>query len=194
MKDPRIAEVLISAAQIRQRVRSLAAEIRRDHADSTELHLVGVLNGAFMFMADLARALRRAGAPPVHYAFLRARTYGTTLKGSPLPQVEIDYVPRGLEARDVILVEDILDQGVTLQAVCAHLRERVPMRSLKLCVLLVKDLDRMSPAVKAARRAVRPEYVGFHVPDRWVAGYGLDAGGELRDLPCVAAVHEKYFT
>lgn len=193
MTDHRIDQVLVSEAQIQSRLRELASEIVADSAGSPALYLVGVLTGAFIVMADLARELRKAGAPPVYCGFLRARTYGSSIKGSTLPKVEIEALPKDMAGKDVLIVEDILDQGITLAAVREHVLRHGQPRSLRVCALVVKDLNSMTPAIEAARLAAHPEYVGFHVPDRWIVGYGLDAAGEFRELADIVSVKEEYF-
>jgi hypoxanthine phosphoribosyltransferase len=157
--------------------------------------MVGVLNGAFMFAADLGRAIRRAGGPPVTYGFLKAGTYGDNLKdGCPAePVVSVDLVPDGLAGQDVLLVDDILDQGFTLAKLRSMLLDAHGARTVTLCVAVRKVLEAPPDHVRELRERVTPDYVGFDIPDRWVVGYGLDAAGELRDLPCIAAVKEEFF-
>ena len=196
-EDPRIERVLFTERQIQERVAALAAQIAADYQDRDALHILGILNGAFVFAADLARALRRAGAPPAVYDFIRARLYGRGLKdvrdGAAPCDVRITALPPDLDGRDVLLVEDILDRGFTLARVRDYLLRETGAGSARICVLLDKDLDAPSADVIAVRRALRPEYVGFRVPDRWVAGYGLDAAGYFRDLPCIVVVREAFF-
>jgi hypoxanthine phosphoribosyltransferase len=190
--EPRLESVLISAAEIEARVNELAARITQDFPDQKVLHLVAVLKGAWVFLADLARAIRRAGGPPVHYHFLRASTYGQDLKvaGEQHREVRIEGIPESIRGGDVILVEDILDQGFTLAGVRRLLLEQHGVRSLRLCVFLNKRLATPTAEVERLRRELIPDYVGFDVPDRWVAGYGLDVGEDFRDLPYVAVVDE----
>ena len=197
MDDERIDCVLVSEEEIRQRVAELARDISRDHADCERLYVLGVLNGAFVFAADLARELRRAGAPSAQYGFIRASAYGTTVRGpdgdGPELSVRVEYMPGDLHGRHILLVDDIFDRGTTLAKLREMLRREVKPRSLKLCVLLRKLLG--DAAASASREAAvpAPDYVGFDVPDRWVAGYGLDAAEEFRDYPCVVVVKEEYF-
>jgi len=190
--EPRLESVLISAAAIQSRVVALADEMIRDLPRQETLHFVAVLKGAWVFLADLARALRRAGGPHVHYHFLRASTYGLGLKadGEAQREVRIEGVPETLRGGDVVLVEDILDQGFTLAAIRRALLDTHGVRSVRLCVLLSKTLSQPSPEVARLRRELIPDYVGFEVPDRWVAGYGLDVGENFRDLPYIAVVNE----
>jgi len=197
--DPRIERVLFTEEAIRRRVAELAAEIARDYnarddREGSRLHIVGILNGAFVFTADLARELRRIGGPPATYEFLKAELYGDSLRnGVDSPKVRITLAPGDVRGKDILLVEDMLDQGYTLSKVLDMFRGELGARSVKLCVLLQKQIDRPSPLVRQLREAIRPDYVGFVVPDRWVAGYGLDAGGCFRDLPAIVIVREEYF-
>ncbi len=199
-RDSRIERVLIPERRIRERIEELAAEIAADYRDRESLHIVGVLTGAFVFLADLARALRRAGAPPARYYFLQAGLYGNSVKTAAdeaLPSTVRIGPAAGesgeLAGRDVLLVEDILDRGLTLSRVCRHLTEEQGVREIRICVLLDKILTAPPPEIAALRRALPVKYVGFSAPDRWVAGYGLDAAGLLRDLPCIVALRESAF-
>ena len=194
LADPRIAEVLVPEADLMRRVRALAREIvAAQPADGRGLYVLGVLNGAFMFFADLARELRRAGLTDAIYGFVKTSAYGHGLKTGVPPQVHLDYEPADLRGKRLLLVEDLLDQGATLTFLRRELLDRIGAADLQICVLLRKQLAELPPAVAALRATVVPDFVGFDIPDRWVAGYGLDAAGQFRDLPCVVAVREEYF-
>ncbi|MEI8078442.1 MAG: phosphoribosyltransferase family protein [bacterium] len=194
LADPRIAEVLVSEADLARRVRALAREIvAAQPANGRGLYVLGVLNGAFMFFADLARELRRAGLTDASYGFVKTAAYGQQLKAAAPPQVRLDYEPADLRGQRLLLVEDLLDQGATLAFLRRELLDRIGAAEVQICVLLRKQLRDASPAVVALRAAVALDFVGFDLPDRWVAGYGLDAAGQFRDLPCVVAVREEYF-
>ncbi|MBT3376116.1 MAG: hypoxanthine phosphoribosyltransferase [Lentisphaerae bacterium] len=193
--DPRIESVLLDAAAIRARIREMAQAIAGDLSGHDEITLLGVLKGAFVFMSDLGRELREAGGPSVRFEFVRAKTYGAAIKGTGETErtVSVDWLGADLAGKDVVLVEDILDQGFTL----AHIREllltEVGVKSVRICVLLDKQLDCPTPAVRALRETLPVDYHGFRVPDRWVAGYGLDVAEEFRELPCVIVVRESCF-
>ena len=164
-------DVLITADDIQQRVRSLAQEIRRDHPDG--VHFVCVLKGAFVFLADLAREMP---GDPVTLDFIAVSSYGTSTKSSGQVQILKD-LETGLEGRNVVIVEDIVDTGLTLTYLQDILRARSPRRLRTACLLS-----------KPSRRKidVKVEYVGFTIEDRFVVGYGLDYAEKYRNLPYIA--------
>jgi hypoxanthine phosphoribosyltransferase len=164
-------EILISEDRIQERVRSMAEAVAVDTPEGEPLSVLALLDGAFMFCADLVRRLPM----PVHLAM--AQVISVDRGGDPgriaLP---VDFP---VEGADLLLVEDILDTGRTLSRLRAHLARRRPRR-IRIAVLLDKP----------ARRAVdlRADYVGFRVPDRWIVGYGLDLDGLYRNLPYISYV------
>lgn len=163
---------LIGAARLRRRVSELGREIARDYAGRTPV-LVGVLNGAFVFLADLARA----ADIPLSVDFVRVSSYrGTRSTGRPLFDVDPSSALRG---RHVIVVEDIVDTGTTAAALMRRLRLEGPA-SLALCALLHK------PSGGAATPGI--DYLGFTIPDRFVVGYGMDHDGRHRNLPYIGAL------
>lgn len=170
MSDLRPVEVLIPAAAIQRRVTELAAEIHRDFPDG--VHLVAVLKGAFVFMADLVRSLE--GRVSLDFIAVSSYAKGTTSSGEVRLLKDLDYA---LDGKDVIIVEDIVDTGITLAYLKEILRARGP-RSLRTACLLSKPSRRQID--------VPVEYVGFTVEDRFVVGYGLDYGEEYRNLPHIA--------
>lgn len=192
--DPRLERILFDEMQIQLRVADLAREIVADAAGVQRLRLVGVLKGGWMFLADLARAIRRQDGPRVLYEFIRASTYGAEVKqaGETVRQVAISGLPPDIRGDHIVLVEDILDQGFTLSAIRRRLLDE-GAASVRVCVFLDKQLDNPSPAVREVRRELVPTYRGFSVPDRWVVGYGLDVDEEFRDLPYVAIAREESF-
>lgn len=169
-------EVLISEDEIRTRIRELAGQISADYRGKT-VHLVCVLKGAYTFLADLARFLE----VPVTMDFLGVASYGvgTTSSGEVRVTKDLDS---GLEGRDVVIVEDIVDTGLTLRYLFNMLNSRRP-RSLRVAALLSKPSRRIID--------VRVDYVGFEIPDRFVVGYGLDLDEKYRNLPYVAAVRSE---
>ena len=160
---------LLTRQEIGEAVGRLAAELDRDYAGREPL-LVAVLRGAFVFLADLARQMRT----PVGIEFIRLASYrqGTVTSGR--PRIVTGLSREEVRGRDVVLVEDIVDTGLTTQAGLRYLRRHHPA-SLRLCSLLDKP-DRR-------RVAVQIDYVGLTVPDRFLVGYGLDKDGRYRQLP-----------
>jgi hypoxanthine phosphoribosyltransferase len=172
--DASAPTVLLTAAQIHTRVQELAVEIRRDYAPTDELHLVAVLKGAFMFLSDLARAM----SGPVSLDFIAVSSYakGTTSSGEVRLLKDLDS---GLQGRHVIIVEDIVDTGLTLTYLQDILRAREP-RSLRTACLLSKPSRRQVD--------VQVDYIGFTIEDRFVVGYGLDLGEQYRNLREILAI------
>ena len=192
--DERVSTILIPEECLRARVRALAAQICRDYAAAQELHVVVVLDGAFVFAADLGREICKLGGPDIKYDFLKAITYGSGLKGprETERQVSITFRPTHLEGADILLVDDVVDQAFTLSK-ARHLLEVDRTASIRTCALLYKLLQQPSPRVKGLKERLTLDYVGFNVPDRWVAGYGIDAGEDFRHLPFIVAVNEGYY-
>ena len=162
----------ISEADIHVRVLMLGADIRRDHPGG--VHLVCVLKGAFVFLADLARAIGGA----VTLDFMAVSSYGSGAESSGQVQLLKD-LDSPIEGRDVVIVEDIVDTGLTLTYLQDILRARAPRRLRTACLLS-----------KPSRRKVdvRVDYVGFTIEDRFVVGYGLDYGERYRNLPEIAVI------
>ena len=171
--EPEVGEVLVSAEDLQRRVRELGAEISRDYA-GRRLLLVGVLKGAVFFLSDLMRYIDL----PVEVDFMAVASYGSATDSSGVVRILKD-LDAAIDDRDVLIVEDIVDSGLTLQYLIRNLGSRNP-RSLEVCALLTKP----------ARRKVQlpTRYVGFEIPDRFVVGYGLDYGERYRNLPFVAAL------
>ena len=172
--DPNVGPVVVTAEQLEERIAALGKEITGDYQGRAPL-LVGVLKGAFMFMSDLARAV----ALPVEFDFMAVSSYGSATKTSGVVRIVKD-LDIDLSGRHVILVEDIVDSGLTLSYVRKNLLARGPA-SLEVCALLVRQgLQKRDPELR---------YVGFHIPPDFVIGYGLDIGERYRNLPYVC-VHE----
>lgn len=171
MNSP-VLDVLLTAEQIQHRVGELAHDVQRDHADG--VHLIAVLNGAFVFLSDLIR--RMDGA--ITLDFVAVSSYGASTESSGRPRLLKDIeVP--IAGRDVVIVEDIVDGGLTLSALTGMLSSRQP-RTLRTACLLDKPSRR--------RVAIQPDYVGFTIGDHFVVGYGLDHDGRFRNLPYVAVI------
>jgi hypoxanthine phosphoribosyltransferase len=164
--------VLIAAADIHERVKQMAHEIHRDHPDG--VHLVCVLKGAFIFLSDLARHLPSTTS----LDFMAVSSYGTSTKSSGQVQVLKD-LDSSVDGRDVVIVEDIVDTGLTLTYLQDILRARSP-RHLRTACLLSKPSRR--------KIDVKVEYVGFTIEDKFVVGYGLDYAEQYRNLPYIAVI------
>ncbi len=168
--------ILLDAATIQARVKAMAGEIERDYPAAEGIHLVGVLKGGFVFMSDLVRQM----GPRVTLDFIAVSSYAKSTKSSGEVRMLKD-LDSGLEGRHVIIVEDIVDTGLTLTYLQDILRARAP-RSLRTACLLSK------PSRRAVQVAV--EYVGFTIEDRFVVGYGLDYAEKYRNLPYIAELDE----
>jgi len=160
--------LLITQEKIRQTVAKLAAEINRDYRDKQPL-LVGILKGSFVFMADLVRQLDL----PVELDFIKLSSYGSSTRTSGKVKV-VHGMKTNIKGRDVIVVEDIVDTGLTISFVMNYLCKKKPA-SLKLCALFDKPSQRRIP--------VSIDYLGFTVPDKFVVGYGIDWNEKFRHLP-----------
>ena len=167
-------EILISADEIQRRVAEMAVEIRRDHGPGTPIHFVCVLKGAFMFLADLIRQM----PGEVTCDFIALSSYGSSTRTSGEVKLLKD-LDRGLEGRDVVIVEDIVDTGLTLNYLQEILRAREP-HSLRTACLLSKPSRRQID--------VAVDYIGFSIDDRFVVGYGLDVDERYRHLPDICVL------
>ena len=165
--DPALGPVVVSADAVATRVRELGAEITDDYAGRAPL-LVGVLKGAAMFMSDLSRAV----ALPVEFDFMAVSSYGSATRTSGVVRIMKD-LDLDLSDRDVIIVEDIVDSGLTLAYLRKNLAARRP-KSLEVCALLVKE------GLQKVELDLR--YVGFRIPPAFVVGYGLDVAERYRNL------------
>jgi hypoxanthine phosphoribosyltransferase len=171
--QPGVGEVIVAQEDLRRRVAELGAQISRDYAGCAPL-LIGVLKGAVFFISDLMRQIE----VPVQVDFMAVASYGSATDSSGVVRILKD-LDAAIEDRDVLIVEDIVDSGLTLQYLMRNLGSRSP-RSLEVCALLNKP-DR--------RKVELPmRYVGFQIPDRFVVGYGLDHAERFRNLPYVAAL------
>ena len=168
--------VLLEADQIQRRITELAAQIEADYPADEEVHLVGVLKGGFVFMADLVRAM----STRVTLDFIAVSSYQQSTKSSGEVRLIKDVDTR-LEGRHVIIVEDIVDTGLTLTYLQDILRARAP-KTLRTACLLSKPSRRQVD--------VRVEYVGFTIEDRFVVGYGLDFAEKYRNLPHIGVMDE----
>lgn len=165
-----IERVLIHEDQLRRRVEELGAEIANDYRHREPL-MIGVLTGAFIFMSDLIRAM----GIPVRVEFIAVSSYGLATETSGVVRILKD-LSRPIEGEHVLLVEDIIDSGLTLHYLLDVLKRRNPA-SLALAALLMKEKVRASE--------ITPDWVGFNIPDEFVVGYGLDVAERYRNLPFI---------
>ncbi len=172
-RHPDIAEILVQPDELQHRVAELGAEISRDYADR-ELLLICVLKGAVFFLSDLMRHIE----PPCEVDFMAVASYGSSTDSSGVVRILKD-LDAPIEGRDVLIVEDIVDSGLTLNYLLRYLSARNP-KTLEVCALLTKP----------SRRQVEltPRYTGFEIPNRFAIGYGLDHAERFRNLPFVAAL------
>ncbi len=170
MDGPDLGRIVVAAEDLQQRVAELGKELTSDYAGRPPL-LVGVLKGAFMFMSDLARAIDL----PVEFDFMAVSSYGSATRTSGVVRILKD-LDLDLSDRHVVIVEDIVDSGLTLAYLRKNLAARGPA-SLEVCALLVKEgLQKIDPDLR---------YVGFKIPPDFVVGYGLDIGERYRNLPYI---------
>lgn len=170
-RDPRIGRTIVAAEELQSRVAQLGKEITVDYAEHPPL-FIAVLKGAFMFLSDLAKHVDL----PIEFDFMAVSSYGAATRSSGVVRIVKD-LEIDLTGRHVLIVEDIIDSGLTLQFLRKNLLARGPA-SVEVCALLVKEgLQKVDPQFR---------YVGFSIPPEFVVGYGLDAAERYRNLPYVA--------
>ena len=174
-----VASIMIDEAEIQARVSELAAEIEADYLDEEDLLLICVLKGGYVFLADLSRSLSR----PHQLDFMGISSYGKGTKSSGAVQIIMD-LKAPITDRNVLIVEDIIDSGRTLEYMRQNLLARGPA-SLRICALLSKPSRREID--------VPVNYTGFEIPDEFVVGYGLDFAEEYRNLPYIAVLKPAVF-
>lgn len=170
---------MLTTEQITERIKELGSEISNDYLGSPPV-LVGILKGALPFLADLMREI----TIPVVYDLMAVSSYGASTKSTGTVRI-IKDLDLEIEGRDVIIVEDIVDTGLTLQYLVENLRSRQP-KSLKVCTLLDKPSRRQTP--------IQPDYNGFEIPDVFVVGFGLDYAEKYRNLPFIGVLKEEIYT
>ncbi len=176
---PDIEEILLSEQDIKDIVNKVGAEITRDYADKNPL-VIAVLRGAVVFMADIMRAIEC----PLSIDFMAVSSYGDGVKSSGVVRIVKDLDTK-IEGRHVIIVEDVLDSGLTLSYLVRMLKSRNPA-SIEIAAFLVKDIEGKRPAID-------PRYVGTHVPNKFVVGYGLDYAERYRNLPFVGVLKPSVY-
>lgn len=175
---PDIERVLVTTEQIQTRIAELAQQIDHDYAGVDRLYIVGILKGAFIFLADLTRQLRT----PHVVDFMALSSYGKTTTSGAV-RILMD-LREPVEGQHVLIVEDIVDSGHTLDYLLHILNNRKPA-SLRTCVLVRKQRQ---------NNGVKVDYLGFEIPDVWVVGYGLDYADRFRTLPYVAELKRHVYT
>ena len=176
---PDIQEILLDEQDIKDIVKKVGAEITRDYADKNPL-VIAVLRGAVVFMADIMRAIEC----PLSIDFMAVSSYGDGVKSSGVVRIVKDLDTK-IEGRHAIIVEDVLDSGLTLSYLVRMLKSRNPA-SIEIAAFLVKDIEGKRPAID-------PRYVGTHVPDKFVVGYGLDYAERYRNLPFVGVLKPSVY-
>jgi len=174
-----LEHIVLTEEQIRERIAELGAEISADYGDEPIL-LIAVLRGAALFVADLSRNI----TSPVELDFMAVSSYGSSTKSSGVVRI-IKDLDEGIEDRHVLVIEDILDTGLTLKYLLKNLASRKP-RSLEVCTLLSKQGKQRVP--------ISCKYVGFDVPDEFVVGYGLDYAERYRNLPYVGVLKPAVYS
>ncbi len=167
--------ILLAESDIQEKVKELGKRISKDY-EGRELLVVGILKGALIFMADLVRNI----SLPLTLDFMAVSSYGASTTSSGVVRILRD-LEQDIYGKDVLIVEDIIDTGLTLNYLLANLKSRQP-RTLKICSLLDKPTKRVVE--------VSPDYLGFEIPDLFVIGYGLDYAEQYRQLPYIAVLEE----
>lgn len=177
--DNLIKEVLFSKEEINNKVKELAEQIDRDYKGKKVL-CIGILKGSVVFLSDIIRELKGE----VEIDFMAVSSYGNSTTSSGIVRIlkDLNY---DIEGRDVVIIEDIIDTGVTLKYLCEYLTARKP-NSLKICCLLDKP-ERRKADIKA-------DYIGFQIPDYFVVGYGIDYAEMFRQLPYIGVPKEEVYT
>ena len=177
---PDVESIVLSEQDIQDIVSRMGAEITRDYQGKNPL-LIAVLRGAVVFMGDIMRAINCE----LGIDFMAVSSYGDGVKSSGVVRILKDLDAK-IEGRDVLIVEDILDSGITLSYLIKMLGARKP-KSIKVAAFLVKDVAEKRPAVE-------PDYVGAHVPDSFIVGYGLDYAERYRNLPYIGVLKPEVYT
>ncbi|HHX96721.1 MAG TPA: hypoxanthine phosphoribosyltransferase [Clostridia bacterium] len=173
-----LQKILITEKQIEEKVKELGALISRDY-EQKDLVIIGVLKGAVVFLADLIREIKI----PLALDFISTSSYGASTRTSGVVRILKD-LDKDITAKDVLLVEDIIDTGLTLSYLTDNLRARQPA-SLKICTFLDKPERR--------QLILKPDYKGYDIPNDFVVGYGLDYNEKYRNLPYVGVLKPKYY-
>ena len=193
--DRRIKKVLIPKECLTKRISALAGEIANDAPPNQVLHIMIVLTGAMFFAVDLGRELYARAGIDVQFHLIKTSVYGDSIKKSEehRREVKLKLEPKGIADKDILVVEDITDQGLTLSWLKNYLLLQRKVSSVRICCLLDKELENPAVEIRKLREQLRLDYTGFKIPDVWVAGYGVDVAQELRNLPCIVAINEALY-
>ena len=195
--DIRFKSLLIPEKSLQKRIQNLAQLIIKKGIKKSRLDFLIVLTGAFIFGADLGRQIYKICGNDVFFHMVKLSTYQDEIKGKGEinRQVKFELEPMDIENRDIIIIEDIIDQGFTLNALMDYLVKNKKANSVKICSLLLKNLDNPSQEVIQSRKNIEShlDFIGFTVPDIWVAGYGIDASNDFRSLPFIIGVNEDFY-
>ena len=179
MLDKDVSEVLFTEEILKNKILELGEKITRDYTDK-ELIIVGVLKGASVFMGDLLRVIRI----PVKIDFIAVSSYGLSTESSGVVKI-IKDLDESIEAQHVLIVEDIIDTGLTLHYLCENLLSRKP-KSLKICTLLDKPERR--------KVNIKVDYKGFDIPDEFIVGFGIDYAEKYRNLPYIGVLKRELYS
>jgi hypoxanthine phosphoribosyltransferase len=178
LNNKEIDEILITEKQIKEKIAELGKKITQDY-QGKNLVFVGVLRGAVIFMADLARAI----SIPMIFDFIAISSYGAATESSGVVRILKD-LDETIEGKDVLIIEDIIDTGLTLDYLVRILKSRKPA-SLKVCAFLNKNTRR--------KAKIKVDYLGFDIPNKFVVGYGLDYAGKFRNIPYVFTLNPEIY-
>ena len=174
-------EILIEEAELQSRIKELGKEITRDYKDKKDIICIGILKGCFVFVADIIRELKDLD---ICVDFMIVSSYGEETVSSGKIDIKKD-ISVDIKGKDVLILEDIIDSGITLKALVDIFKKREPA-SVKICSLLNKESNRVVP--------IKGDYIGFEVPDAFVVGYGLDYAEKYRELPYVGVLKEEVYS
>jgi hypoxanthine phosphoribosyltransferase len=194
-RDRRIKNILIPKECLDKRISAMAEEIAGDYPPDRDLHVMVVLTGAIFFTTDLGRELYSRAGINARLHLIKTSVYDETIKKSAerFRAVRLELPPKDIEGKDILVIEDIADQGFTLTWLKNYLLFERKVSSVRICCLLYKELQKPTAEVKKMREQLQIDYIGFKIPDVWVAGYGIDVAQELRNLPCIVAIDESLY-
>jgi len=193
--DKRVDRVIIPESCLSRRVNGIAMEILKDYKNTNSIDIVVVLTGAILFASDISRFLYTAGKINTDFHFVKTSVYEGEIKKNAEEQreVKIFLSTDDIAGKDILIIEDIVDQGFTLSWLTKYLKYEKNVNSVRICVLLNKKLDAPAPGVKQLRESLHVNYSGFSIPDRWVAGYGSNVADSFRNMPFIITINEKYY-